>query len=117
MQTFARAEVSNVENKTFISIKLPETAQVGVETYRELLEKFYPDDKYESAKYKFEHFGEAQVSRALQKGQDEAINNFREEIKVDSGQKDASLNLSETEKRFKQNSIKSHSFSQKPEKR
>ena len=98
VQTFARAEVSNVENKTFISIKLPEKAQVGVETYRELLEKFYPDVKSESAKYKFEHFGESQVSRALQKGQDEAINNFREEIKVYSEQKDASLNLSETEK-------------------
>ncbi|HRH46087.1 MAG TPA: hypothetical protein PKY82_30870, partial [Pyrinomonadaceae bacterium] len=98
VQTFARTEVSNVENKTFISIKLPEKAQVGVETYRELLEKFYPDDKRESAKYKFEHFGESQVSRALQKGQDEAVNNFREEIKFYSEQKDASLNLSETEK-------------------
>ncbi|HMS43189.1 MAG TPA: hypothetical protein PKE69_23370, partial [Pyrinomonadaceae bacterium] len=98
VQTFARTEVSNVENKTFISIKLPEKAQVGVETYRELLEKFYSDDKRESAKYKFEHFGERQVSRALQKGQDEAINNFREEIKAYSEQKDASLNLSETEK-------------------
>ena len=98
VQTFARTKVSNVENKTFISIKLPEKAQVGVETYRELLEKFYPDDKRESAKYKFEHFGESQVSRALQKGQDEAVNNFREEVKVYSEQKDASLNLSETEK-------------------
>ncbi len=98
VQTFARAEVSNVENKTFISIKLPEKAQVGVETYLELLEKFYPDDKSESAKYKFEHFGEAQVSRALQKGQDEAITNLREEIKVNAGQKDVSLNVSETEK-------------------
>jgi len=98
MQTFARAEVSNAENKTFISIKLPEKAQVGAETYRELLEKFYAGDKRESAKYKFEHIGESQVSRALQKGQDEAINNFREEIKVYSEQKDASLNLSETEK-------------------
>lgn len=98
VQTFARTKVSNVENKTFISIKLPEKAQVGVETYRELLEKFYPDDKRESAKYKFEHIGESQVSRALQIGQDEAVNNFREEIKFYSEQKDASLNLSETEK-------------------
>jgi|GEM_PF-2214881 len=98
LQTFARAEVSKAEDKTFVSIKLPENGLVSVNTYRELFEKFYPDDKHENAKYKFESFGERQVFRALQKGQDEAVNNFREEIKVYSKQKDVSLNLSETEK-------------------
>lgn len=98
VQTFARAEVSKAQDKTFVSIKLPANGLVSVETYRELFEKLYPDDKRESAKYKFEHIGESQVSRALQKGQDEAVNNFREEVKVYSEQKDASLNLSETEK-------------------
>lgn len=98
LQTFARAEVSKAEDKTFVSIKLPANGLVSVETYRELFEKLYPDDKRENAKYKFESFGERQVSRALQKGQDEAVTNFREEIKVYSEQKDASLNLSETEK-------------------
>jgi len=98
LQTFARAEISKAEDKTSISIKLPEKNQVSVETYRELLEKFYPNDKRESAKYKLESFGEKQVSRALQKGQDEALNNFREELKVNSQLNDASANLSETEK-------------------
>jgi hypothetical protein len=98
VQTFARAEISQAENKTTISIKLPENASVSIETYRDLLEKFYPDDQRESAKYKFEHFGEKEVSFALQKGQDEAINNFREELKADSQQKDSSANVAETEK-------------------
>lgn len=98
VQTFARAEISKSEDKSTVSIKLPENNLVGVETYRELLEKFYPDSKSERAKYKFAHFGEKEVARALRKGQDEAINNFREEIKVISQSKDAPVNLAETEK-------------------
>ena len=81
-----------------MSIKLPENRLVSTETYQELLEKFYPDDARENEKYKFEKFGEKEVSRALQKGQDETINNFRDEIKGNSYQKDAPANVFETEK-------------------
>lgn len=98
LQTFARAEISQAENKTIVSIKLPENRLVSTETYRELLEKFYPDNVRENEKYKFEKFGEKEISHALQKGQDETINNIREEIKDNSQQKDASASLSETEK-------------------
>lgn len=97
VQTFARAEISKSENKTFLSIKLPESRLVDVETYRELLEKFYPDTESEKAKYKFEHLGEKEVSHALQKGQAEAINNFRDEIKSNVYQKDAPANVLETQ--------------------
>jgi len=98
VQTFARAEISKSENKTFLSIELPENRLVSTETYQELLEKFYPDDTRENEKYKFEKFGEKEISRALQKGQDETINNFRDEIKDNSHQKDAPVNVPETEK-------------------
>ena len=97
LQTFALTEISKDENKTTISIKLPENGLVNTETYRELLEKFYPDDQRENPKFKFENFGEKEVSRALRNGQDEAINNFREEIKANVYQKDASPGVLETE--------------------
>jgi hypothetical protein len=97
VQTFASAEISESENKTIVSIILPENKLVGVETYSELLEKFYPDDARENEKYKFERFGEKEVSRALQKGQDETINNFRDEIKGNVYQKDAPAKESGTE--------------------
>ncbi len=98
LQTFIRAEISQAENKTIVSIKLPENRLVSTETYRELLEKFYTGDTRENEKYKFEKFGEQQISRTLQKGQDETINNLREEIKGNSYQKDAPANTFETEK-------------------
>ncbi len=97
LQTFAHAEISKAENKTIVSIKLPENALVGVENYRELLEKFYPDDQRENDKYKFSNFSEKEVSRALRLGQDEAIQNFRDEIKSNIYQKDASENIFQTE--------------------
>ena len=98
VKTFARAEISESENKTFLSIELPENRRVSTETYRELLEKFYPNDARENEKYKFEKFGEKENSRALRFGQDETIDNLREEIKHNSHQKDAPANVLETEK-------------------
>lgn len=98
LQTFARSEISKDDNKTTVSIKLPENGLVNTETYRELLEQFYPDDMRENDKYNFEMFGEKELTRALQKGQDETINNFREEIKGNSFQKDIPANTLELEK-------------------
>ncbi|HMS38823.1 MAG TPA: hypothetical protein PKE69_01260 [Pyrinomonadaceae bacterium] len=97
LQTFARAEISQAENKTNISIKLPKKTLVSTETYRELLEKFYPDDTRENEKYKFENFSDIEISRAREKGQDETLNNFREEIKSNIYQKDDSGKVIETE--------------------
>jgi hypothetical protein len=98
VQTFARAEISKSENKTIVSIKLPESKLVRAETYSELLEKFYPDDAKENEKYKFEKFGDKEVSRTLRLGQDETIDNLSEEIKDNSHPKDAPGNVLETEK-------------------
>lgn len=98
VQTFARAEIYETENKTFLSIELPENRLVSTETYQELLEKFYPDEAHENDKYKFEKFGEKEISRALRLGQDETINNLREEIKDNSHQENVPANVVETEK-------------------
>jgi len=97
LQTFARAEISQAENKTNITIKLPEKALVSTETYRELLEKFHPEDTRENEKYKFENFPDRQISRARAKGQDEALQNFREELKENVYQTGDSSKVSETE--------------------
>lgn len=110
VHTFNRAEISQTENKTTISIKLPENGLVSTETYRELLEKFYPDNAWENEKYKFEKFGEEEISRALQKGQDETINNLFEEIKGNSYQKDAQANTLESEKTVQANLDKIANF-------
>jgi hypothetical protein len=97
LQTFARAEISKDENITTVSIKLPGDGSVNTETYRELLEKFYPFDPRENDKFKIENFGEKEISRASRNGQDEALNNLREEIKLNVYQKDASPGVLETE--------------------
>ena len=97
LQTFARAEISQVENKTNIIIKLPENSLVSTETYRELLEKFYPDDTRENEKYKFENLGDKEISRAREKGQDEALQTFREELKDNVFQNDDSGKIFGTE--------------------
>ena len=64
------------ENKTVINIKLPENRLVEVETYRELLEKFYPNDERENEKYKLSSFGEKTLNWAREKGQDETVKNL-----------------------------------------
>jgi hypothetical protein len=97
LQTFARADISQAENKTNITIKLPENELVSTETYRELLEKFYPDDTRENEQYKFENFNDKEISRAREKGQDEALQTFREEIKDNIYQKDDSGKVIEIE--------------------
>jgi uncharacterized protein YeaO (DUF488 family) len=97
LQTFARAEISKNDYSTTVSIKLPENGLVNTETYRELLEKFYSDTQRENAKFKFENFSEKEISRALRFGQDEAVNNFRDDIKANVYQKDASPGVLETE--------------------
>lgn len=97
LQTFARAEISQIENKTNITIKLPEKALGSIETYRELLEKFYPDDTRENEKFKFENFSDKEISRAREKGQDETLQNFREELKENVYQNDDSGKVIETE--------------------
>jgi hypothetical protein len=55
---------------------------VQKETYAELLEKFYPGDGRENDKYRFSSFGKKLVSESREKGQDETIKDFRDEIKA-----------------------------------
>ena len=97
IQTFARTEIFQTENKTNITIKLPENSLVSTETYRELLEKFYPDDTRENEKYKFENFHAKEITRAREKGQDASLQNFREELKDNAYQTGDSGKVIETE--------------------
>lgn len=89
METFSRAEIIKDEKKTFIQIELPENSAFRVETYAELLEKFYPDDARENEKYKLSNFSEKTLSHSREKGQDETIKDFREEVKRNVYQSDA----------------------------
>lgn len=79
---FNRAEITKDEQKTVIQIKLPENSVLQRETYAELLEKLYPDNARENDKYKFSSFGEKFVSESREKGQDETIKDFRDQIKA-----------------------------------
>lgn len=81
LEVFSRAEITKDEQKTIIEIKLPKNSVLQKETYAELLEKLYPDNARESDKYKFSSFGEKLASESREKGQNETIKNFGEEIK------------------------------------
>jgi hypothetical protein len=85
LEVFSRAEITKDEQKTVIQIKLPENSVLQKETCAELLEKFYPDDARQNDKYKFSSFGEKFVSESREKGQDETVKDFREEIKGEVG--------------------------------
>ena len=82
LEVFSRAEITKDEQKTIIQIKLPENSVLQRETYSELLEKLYPGDARENDKYKFSSFGEKLVSESREKGQDETLKDFREQIKA-----------------------------------
>ncbi|HRH41367.1 MAG TPA: hypothetical protein PKY82_06945 [Pyrinomonadaceae bacterium] len=94
---FADAEISKDENKTTVSIKLPENHLIGTETYHQLLAKFYPDNLQENNKYKFENFNEKEVNHAREKGQDAALKDFHDEINNKVYQNSASAHLIENE--------------------
>lgn len=73
LETFDKAEVVKSGDKTIVEIKLPESSLLSSDTYKELLQKFYPDDKTENEKFKFYSFHEKTLEDARIKGQDAAI--------------------------------------------
>lgn len=80
LETFSKAGITKSSDKTVVEIKLPEKASVGAETYKELLERFYPNDKSENDKFKFSSFHEKTIEAARIKAQDETLENKRAEI-------------------------------------
>jgi uncharacterized phage-like protein YoqJ/uncharacterized protein YeaO (DUF488 family) len=80
LESFSKAEVTKSGDKTVVEIKLPEKALVGAETYKELLERFYPNDKAENDKFKFSSFHEKTIEAARIKAQDETLENKRAEV-------------------------------------
>ena len=80
LETFGKAEKTRADGKTTVEIKLPENALLSTETYKELLERFYPNDHRENDKFKFSNFGEKTIEAARIKGQDETITTWREEL-------------------------------------
>ena len=80
LETFSKAEITKSDGKTTVEIKLPENAIVGAETYKELLERFYPNDVRENDKFKFAAFHEKTLEDARIKGQNETIKNQQAEI-------------------------------------
>ncbi len=80
LETFSNAEITKSDGKTNIEIKLPENSVLGTETYKELLEKFYPDEARENDKFKFANFNEKSLEDARIKGQNETIKNWQSEL-------------------------------------
>lgn len=80
LETFSKAAITKSDAKTTVEIRLPENAIVGAETYKELLERFYPNDARENDKFKFAAFHEKTLDDARIKGQNETIKNQRAEI-------------------------------------
>lgn len=80
LETFSKAGFTKSGDKTIVEIKLPEKTLIGAETYKELLERFYPNDKDENDKFKFSSFHEKTIEAARIKAQDETLENKRAEI-------------------------------------
>ena len=80
LETFSNAEITKSDGKTNIEIKLPENSVLGTETYKELLEKFYPNDARENDKFKFANFNEKTLEDTRIKGQNETIKNWQSEL-------------------------------------
>lgn len=80
LETFSKAGFTKSGDKTIVEIKLPEKALLEAETYKELLERFYPNDKSENDKFKFSSFHEKTIEAARIKAQDETLENKRAEI-------------------------------------
>jgi len=80
LETFSKADITKSGDKTTVEIKLPENSVLGTETYKELLEKFYPDDARENDKFKFANFNEKSLEDARIKGQNETIKNWQSEL-------------------------------------
>ena len=80
LETFSQAEITKSGDKTTVEIRLPENAVLGTETYKELLERFYPDDARENDKFKFANFNEKTLEDARIKGQNETIKNWQSEL-------------------------------------
>lgn len=112
LETFSKAEVLKDENKTVINITLPENRLAQTETYRELLEKFYPDDERENDQYKLSSFGEKTLDWAREKGQDETVRNWREETLNNTYKSDVSANIFEVEQKIVEKFDKIKQFQQ-----
>lgn len=80
LETFSQAGITKSGDKTIVEIRLPERALLQAETYKELLERFYPNDKSENDKFKFSSFHEKTIEAARIKAQDETLENKRAEI-------------------------------------
>jgi uncharacterized phage-like protein YoqJ len=80
LETFSQAEITKSGDKTIAQIRLPEKALLQTETYKELLERFYPNDKAENEKFKFSSFHEKTIEAARIKAQDASVENKRAEI-------------------------------------
>lgn len=116
LRTFNNAEILKDENKTVVSINLPENRLVEVETYRELLEKFYPKDERENEKYKLSSFGKNTLKWAREKGQDETIKNQLEETRNNVYQSSVSANVFSTEQTIVEKYDKIKQFQQEARK-
>ncbi len=76
LETIANARFDQEGRQTIITITLPESRIVEIDTYKELLEKLHPDDDRENEKYKLANFGRKMLEETRARGQNETIQNW-----------------------------------------
>lgn len=101
LKTFGRPEVTKDKENILVSIKLPEDRLVEVETYRELLDEFYPD--VGQNKYEISHHNEKTINAAREKGQDESIRDMRHEVEGTVYQNNVLADVFSTERSIVEN--------------
>lgn len=89
MATFAKAKIEQNEKMTVIHITLPEDRIVETDTYKELLEKLYPDNSQEADKYNLSNFSRETIEGARTRGQDQTIKNWINDFENSSAVTDA----------------------------
>lgn len=101
LETFSQAEITKSGDKIIIEIKLPENAVLSTETYKEMLERFYPNDARENDKFKFANFNEKTLEDVRIKGQNETVKNWQTELGDNFYHADATtVQIFQTERAF-----------------
>lgn len=84
LTTFASARTENFKDRTVIEITLPADRRLSVDIYRELLERFYPDDPRENDRFKMTGFSLGLIEDTHVRGRDMVLENWRARLEQKS---------------------------------
>ena len=80
LNTFASAQTENFEDRMVIEITLPADRSLSVDSYRELLERFYPEDPRKNDKFKMTGFSLGLIEDAHVRGRDMVLENWKARV-------------------------------------